>query len=296
MNTRTQYNKKVELNFIPDLLIIGPITKDHLLLDEDYISLGGTTTYGASLAKKLNYQPAIVTSMKHEDLQPNSLSGIPIHIAQSTTTTSFVNIYNSEGVRKQKLSEIAKKITPSDIPQQWTQSPTVIIGPLANEVDYSCARIFSNSIVVVTIQGWLRQWDNDGMISSPKEWNGMEVLPYVDVAIVSESDFESIENFKHWKKIVKILIVTKGENGATVFHSNKIIDIPAWKVDEADPTGAGDVFAAAFSLTYSKSLNVEYAARFASCAASFSVEGIGFESMPSKKQVECRMKQHPTGT
>ena len=95
MNTRTQYNKKVELNFIPDLLIIGPITKDHLLLDEDYISLGGTTTYGASLAKKLNYQPAIVTSMKHEDLQPNSLSGIPIHIAQSTTTTSFVNIYNS---------------------------------------------------------------------------------------------------------------------------------------------------------------------------------------------------------
>ena len=95
---------------------------------------------------------------------------------------------------------------------------------------------------------------------------------------------------------MKILIVTKGENGATVFHSNKIIDIPAWKVDEADPTGAGDVFAAAFSLTYSKSLNVEYAARFASCAASFSVEGIGFESMPTKKQVECRMKQHPTGT
>ena len=40
MNTRTQYNKKVELNFIPDLLIIGPITKDHLRLDEDYISLG----------------------------------------------------------------------------------------------------------------------------------------------------------------------------------------------------------------------------------------------------------------
>lgn len=295
MNMRTQYNKQDNLISIPDLLIIGPITNDHLLLDEDYTSLGGTTTYGAALAKKLDYQPAIVTSMKREDLPPNSLPGIPIHIAESSTTTSFVNTYNSEGVRKQKLIDIATKIKPPDIPKEWVKSPVVLIGPLANEVDYSCARIFSNSIVIANIQGWLRQWDSKGMTSSPKAWDGIEVLPFLEAAIVSEHDFDNLANFEQWKTLVKILVVTHGENGSTVFHSGKKINIPAWKVDSVDPTGAGDVFAAAFSLSYSKSSDVENAARFASCASSFSVQGIGFKSMPTQKQVENRMNEYPNG-
>ena len=29
MSTRTQYNQQDDLNFLPDLLIIGPITNDH---------------------------------------------------------------------------------------------------------------------------------------------------------------------------------------------------------------------------------------------------------------------------
>ena len=295
MSTRTQYKQQYSLTDIPDLLIIGPITNDHLLLDEDYISLGGTTTYGAALAKKLNCQPAIVTSMKREDLLPNSLPGIPIHIAESSTTTSFVNSYNSDGLRKQKLIEIATKIKPSDIPKQWIRIPVVLLGPLANEVDYSCARLFYGSIVVATIQGWLRQWDSKGMTSIPKVWDGTEVLPFIDAAIVSEHDFENVENFEKWKTLVNILVLTQGENGATIFHSGKKIHIPGWKTDAVDPTGAGDVFAAAFSLSYSKSSDVEYAGRFASCAASFSVQEVGFESMPTQKQVESRMKQHPNG-
>ncbi|MFL2761820.1 MAG: PfkB family carbohydrate kinase [Dehalococcoidia bacterium] len=295
MSTRTQYNQQDDLNFLPDLLIIGPITNDHSVLDEDYKSLGGTTTYGAVLAQKLNYHPAIVTSMKRGDLPQNSLPGIPIHIAESINTTSFVNIYNSEGARKQKLIDIATKIKPSDIPKEWIKTPVVLLGPLANEVDYSCTRIFSDSIVIATIQGWLRQWDSKGMTSIPKEWDGTEVLPFVDAAIVSEHDFENLEDFEKWKTLVNILILTQGENGATIFHSGKKIHIPGWKTDAVDPTGAGDVFAAAFSLSYSKSSNVEYAGRFASCAASFSVQGVGFESMPTQKQVESRMNQHPNG-
>ena len=294
MSTRTQYKHQDSFTGLPDLLTIGPITNDYLLQDADRTSPGGTATYAAALTTKLNYKPSIVTSMKLEDVPKNVIPGTPVHVVSSPETTTFENSYNSKGLRKQRLIKTATRIKASDIPKNWIESPVILIGPVANEIDYSCARIFPNSIVVATIQGWLRQWDNED-ITYPKEWDGTEVLPFLTAAIVSEDDFDSVENFQNWKTLANILIVTRGENGSTVFHSDKKINIPAWRVDSVDPTGAGDVYAAAFSLIYWISSDIEYAARFASCAASFSVQGMGIESIPSLKQIETRMTQHPNG-
>ena len=55
-----------------------------------------------------------------------------------------------------------------------------------------------------------------------------------------------------------------------------------------DPTGAGDVFAAAYLVRYRETSDALESARFASCAASFCVEAQGTEGIPTRAQMEER--------
>jgi sugar/nucleoside kinase (ribokinase family) len=60
-----------------------------------------------------------------------------------------------------------------------------------------------------------------------------------------------------------------------------------------DPTGAGDVFAAAFLVRYRETGDPFASALFASCAASLSVEAPGLEGVPTRARVEERFRQFP---
>ncbi len=60
---------------------------------------------------------------------------------------------------------------------------------------------------------------------------------------------------------------------------------------EVDPTGAGDVFAAAFLVGYHERGDPEEAAVFACCAASCAVEGVGAAALGDRAEVERRMVQ-----
>jgi len=53
-----------------------------------------------------------------------------------------------------------------------------------------------------------------------------------------------------------------------------------------DPTGAGDVFAAAFMIRLIETDDPCQAAQFANTVASFSIEGPGVSGIPMRHQVE----------
>jgi sugar/nucleoside kinase (ribokinase family) len=61
-----------------------------------------------------------------------------------------------------------------------------------------------------------------------------------------------------------------------------------------DPTGAGDVFAAAFLVAYAEQRDPVAAARFANVTASFSIEGRGITSIPDRAKVLQWLAAHPT--
>ena len=274
----------------PDLLAVGHVAGDVTPVGH---TLGGAVVFGAITAAAMGLNPAIVTSAA-PDVEPGlALEGIQVHVVPSSATTTFENVYGS-GTRTQHIRAVAGPITLSDVPDGWTRAPMVFLAPLARELGCDFAAGFPASTVVASLQGWLRRWDASGLVS-PRPWDGRELLPHVDAAVVSEQDSRDDESISRWADSARVLIVTRGSEGARLHHRRAWHDVPAFPAREADPTGAGDVFAAAYLVRFHETGDPVESATFASCAASFSVEAAGVGGIPNRAQVGERLAQrrHP---
>ena len=115
-------------------------------------------------------------------------------------------------------------------------------------------------------------------------------LGAADAVVLSMEDLGGdralLDRFVGWSKL---LVLTEGANGAIVHIDGRRIRVPGYDVVEVDPTGAGDVFAAAFLVRLRESDDALEAARYANCVASFSVEREGTAGIPAREQVEQRL-------
>ncbi len=277
--------------FRPDFLVIGHVTKD---LQKDGYTVGGTVTFASLTARNLRQRTAVVTRASR-DLSFNPLyQGVEVLCLPSPVTTTFQNLYSADGTRTQFVRAVAGQIDAEDIPPAWREAKVVLLGPLADELGGSIARIFPHSLIGVTPQGWMRRWDEKGRVFS-KPWEGAaEVLTCAQVVVCSENDIEMDENvIQTYARMADILVVTHGPGGATVYHRGEARCLPAFETVEIDPTGAGDVFAAAYLIELERSGDPYAAAHFANCVASFIVEKAGIEGIPTLEQVERRLAQFP---
>jgi len=87
------------------------------------------------------------------------------------------------------------------------------------------------------------------------------------------------------------MVMTKGKEGAIIFHQGKKQHFPAFPTIEVDPTGAGDIFAAAFLVKYYRSKSILHSAAFAHATASFIVEDYGIH-LPELHAIENRYQQN----
>ena len=269
---------------IPDFLAIGHVVRDRT--PEGY-RLGGAVTYAALTALKLGLQPAIATSAAPEPGLRASAMGVAVHTVASSQTTTFRNSYVA-GRRSQVVTSIVGPITASDVPVEWRSAPLVLLAPMLDEVSYEIAKLFPDSKIVASIQGWLRRWDSQGRVG-PRSWEGKEVMPFVNTAVVSAEDVGEVRLIDRWAEIVPVLIVTEGKEGARLHFRGRWHRIAPFPSQEIDPAGAGDVFAAAYLVRNSEVEDPLEAARFASCAAGLSVEAAGVDGIPTRSQVESRL-------
>jgi sugar/nucleoside kinase (ribokinase family) len=166
----------------------------------------------------------------------------------------------------------------------------VYLCPVADEVDPSIVHMFPDSLIGVSPQGWMRQWDSSGRVS-PRKWeDAPTVLPHADVLVMSEEDVSPFPEVMHeYMDLAKIVVLTRGEKGSTLLHDGQSMDFPAFPTYTVDPTGAGDVFAAAFLIRFRQTHDLYEASVFANCAASFVVEKGGTEGIPDLDRVCSRM-------
>ena len=89
---------------------------------------------------------------------------------------------------------------------------------------------------------------------------------------------------------VPIVALTRGWEGLSLYTREGVREVPSLPRAEADPTGAGDVFAAAFLVRYHETRDVLEAAAFGACAASCVVEGVGASTLGDRAEVLRRME------
>jgi 1D-myo-inositol 3-kinase len=275
----------------PDFLVVGHVTKD---LQEGGYTIGGTVTFASLTARNLGERTAVVTRAS-PDLSFNPLyQGIEVLRLPSPVTSTFQNLYSTDGTRTQFLRAVAGQIKAEDIPPAWRKARIVLLGPLTDELEGSIVEVFPHALIGVTPQGWMRRWDEEGRVF-PKPWDGAaEVLTRAQVVIFSEKDVQREENvIQSYARMADILVITHGPGGATVYHRDEVRHLPAFETMEVDPTGAGDVFAAAYLIELRRSGDPYAAAHFSNCVASFVVEKPGTEGIPTLKQVERRLTQFP---
>jgi sugar/nucleoside kinase (ribokinase family) len=87
-----------------------------------------------------------------------------------------------------------------------------------------------------------------------------------------------------------LLVVTDGAHGARVYTDGRMRLIPAPAVVEVDPTGAGDVFAAAFFAALDRGAETMHAARFATLIATQSVTRRGLSGIPTRQEIHAADK------
>jgi len=188
---------------------------------------------------------------------------------------------------------VADAIAADDVPPAWRQARVVHLGPLAQELPCTIARAFPDALVGVTPQGWMRRWGADGLVH-PTPWRGVEdVLAAADVLVYSIHDVAGDERLIHYYgSLARIMVVTHGARGASVYcRGQRPRHFPAFRTVEIDPTGAGDVFCAAYLIKLAETGDPYASARFANCVASFCVEAPGTSGLPTLEQVEARLKR-----
>lgn len=273
---------------IPEYLVIGHVTRDEA--PNGTFQVGGTATYSALAANRLGLRVGVLTSADAATPLFEDYPSIIVRCRPAGCTTTFENVYLA-GSRRQYVRAVAEYLTVADLPSGWDAVPVVHLGPVAQEVDLDLALAFPHSFLGVTPQGWLRAWDAQGLVS-PAKWGWADrLLGIADVVVLSLADIGGdTQRLARYVDLTRTLVLTVGEDGAVVFHEGRERSMPAYTVNQVDPTGAGDVFATAYLVRFHETGDAYEAARFANCAASFVVEQIGVAGVPSREQVEERLR------
>ena len=284
----------------PQFLVIGHVVQDLAPGEADRVAawrLGGTASYAALLARRLGLRTAVLTAAAPDLPLEEALPGAEIRRVPSDRSTQFRNVYTAQG-RVQFIPQRAARISPGSLPDDWRDAEIVLLGPVAGEVDEALADCFPQALTGVSAQGWLREVDRDDRVRplAPERWQADAVLRPSHVLFVSDEDLPppaATPVLDDWSARVDTLVYTRADRGAELCHGGTWRHIGCFPAAVVDPTGAGDVFAAAFLVRYRETDDPWEAARFAACAASFIVEAEGPANIPDREMIEARLREHP---
>jgi sugar/nucleoside kinase (ribokinase family) len=268
----------------PDFVAVGHVTLDHF---DDRVQPGGAALYAAVTAHRLGFTAGILTS--HGDDFPLEVIPPQIEVVSvpAPETTVFAHQRGARGRRALRVTAAAAPLGPADIPADWRDAGLVLLAPVVDEVDPAIATSFPDATIAAEAQGWLRRLGAGGEVS-PRRWTPPPtLLGQLQALFVSGEDVRGQEAFLlEWLQRLPVAVVTAGAAGALLYVNGDRYEVRPRPAREADATGAGDVFAAAFLVHYHRLGDPWQAAEAATCAASLSVEGEGWTAVPDRKTLQ----------
>lgn len=246
--------------------------------------MGGTAAYAGLTALAYGASVSLVTSCSPAyDLSP--LDGIFVQKVVSGKSTVFENRYNGNA-REQWVRSTAEPLGPANIPQNWRAPAIVHLGPVVGEVEPDLMDLFPRSQRCATLQGWMREWDSDGRVRHSLHPEAEQAARNAHVSVFSTDDVGGAEKeAARLAALSPVAVVTDGERGCRVHWKGETRAFPAPSVPLADPTGAGDIFAAVFFLRLKETGDAWEAGRMAVALASLSVTRPGLSGVPTRAEI-----------
>jgi 1D-myo-inositol 3-kinase len=229
---------------------VGHVTNDRI---DGKVVAGGSALYAGLTARALGAEAEIITSHAPDWVGSTDL---PMRVVPARRTTTFEHVYEG-GRRRSWLRSVAAPL------EGIIEADIVFLCPVAGEVDAA-----GRGLVGAGLQGWLRHIDPAGEVST----RPLEKLPEADVYFASTHDISDPPD-------VPLFLWTDGARGVRVGIDGTFHVLPAAPAHEVDPTGAGDVFAAAFLVALYRTRDPLHAAKVAARAAAIAVEGVGTSAL-----------------
>ncbi len=279
----------------PDYILIGHLTAD---LTPTGRMLGGTVSYAARVIKAFGMSVGVLTSAAAQEPLLDQLSPYvdEMVIVPAESTSTFENIYGPTG-RTQYIRGVAAKLTASAVPANWLHAPLVHLAPLTDEVDPAIASHFQTGTLLLTLQGWLRWWTDDGRVRFKPYFNA-DVLKEIDWVVFSEEDIADAPELEtQYRDAVDNLVITRAERGGCYYHNGVHSTYTTPQVELVHPTGAGDVFAASLlAALHRTGRDVTASLKIAAHLAAISVTRLGLDSAPTADEVRSVMEEAGYGS
>ena len=273
---------------MPRLLAVGHVTWDRAREGD---VLGGTVTFAAQTVRRLGWEVAILTSAGPDFEPARDLPGRPRLPHALLRHHALRERVRAGGTRRQVLMARADDIALPPLPEEWRDPDALLLGPVAGELRGFPAPPSRRAAWGRSARaGCARSTPRANV--SPQEWTRPRARPAgVHVLFVSQHDLREAPPAPHdFLEQVPIVALTRGWQGVTLCRATAHEEIPGFPRPEVDPTGAGDVFAAAFLVALPRVGRSARRRRCSpSCAASCAVEGVGATSLGDRAEVERRI-------
>jgi hypothetical protein len=275
-----------------DYLAIGHITED---VWQDGRTPGGTVMYSSRAARAFVDHVAVLTAAAPSFDMAAALPGIHVHCLDAPSTTQFENRYSAAG-RTQYVAPCPVRLMARDLTSDMRASAIVHLGPVCDEISADVvAHVRPETFVGITPQGWMRRWDGAGRVTSCAGYwtDAATILARANAAVTSIDDIAGDWDVaRRWAAQTSLLVVTQGAGGCTAFLNGRPTHVPAPQVQEVDPTGAGDIFAAVLFIAQQRGDAPLHACAYANCIAAQSVTRPHLAGLPTPRDmVLCRPEQ-----
>ena len=270
----------------PDFVAIGHVTLDRI---GDATRPGGAALFAAVTAYRLGLSVGLLTSHGDDfpvDVVPSKIEVVSVPAAD---TTLFEHWHEPSG-RVSHVRAAAAPLTMADVPEDWREASLTLLAPVVDEVDPMIATLFTDGAVGAAAQGWVRQVKPDGLVV-PRPWRSPErLLQSVQALFLSREDIRGQETeVVEWFQRMPVGVLTADRDGALLFVNGERYEVQPRPAREVDPTGAGDVFAAAFLIQYQRDGDPWLAAAAAACAGSLAVEGEGWSAVADRAALDAAL-------
>jgi sugar/nucleoside kinase (ribokinase family) len=245
---------------ISSVLIVGSATVDTIVQKSQRIKkIGGVVTYAGLTFSRLGSDVTVLSNISPRDRSIFRLykeAGIRLLRGETILTTRFVN-HLETGTRWQEMPKKARRIDPRRHYSEIKNFRHIHLGPLHPEdfhPDFLVYLYSSSRLVTLDLQGYVRRIRGK-CVTTGVSRHLRSALLAADIVKASVRELETVldtyqmeaeELVREFE--LKEILVTSGCCGGYLLSSGcEKIEFAAGKVEsELDPTGAGDVFFAAY--------------------------------------------------